>query len=233
VYKEGFCWNKDIYQLGHPRNDVFFYSKEKQQEIKEKVFAKYNIDANKKILLYAPSFRDDKKINVYNLDFKIIVDSLKSKFGGEWVVMVRLHANLLGLRSQPKIFNYSEGVIDASFYPDMQELLVTADVGITDFSSWIFDYMLSRKPAFIYAEDIDEYNTERGFYYPLESTPFPVAKNNEKLAQNIIDFDYDKYKNEIETFLQGKGCIEDGHASERVVDLIEKIIDKGYNNKNE
>ena len=97
-------------------------------------------------------------------------------------------------------------------------------MAMTDYSSCIFDFMLSRKPAFIFATDIENYNTERGFYYPLESTPFPVATDNIELIENIRNFDYEKYKQEVEIFLQEKGCMEDGHASERVVDLIERII---------
>ena len=66
--------------------------------------------------------------------------------------------------------------------------------------------------------------TLTGFYYPLESTPFPVATNNKELEQNILNFDNEKYQKEIALFLKDKGCIEDGHASERIVDLIEKIM---------
>ena len=84
--------------------------------------------------------------------------------------------------------------------------------------------MLSRKPAFIYATDIEKYDNERGFYYPLTSTPFPVATNNEELTNNIENFDNENYKINVENFLKEKGCIEDGHASERVVDLIEEVM---------
>ena len=80
--------------------------------------------------------------------------------------------------------------------------------------------MLSRKPGFIYANDIEKYNNLRGFYYPLESTPFPIATNNEELIKNIKDFDEENYKNKVEIFLKEKGCIEDGHASERVAKYI-------------
>ena len=123
-----------------------------------------------------------------------------------------------------ELFNFSETVIDTSFYPDIQELLVASDGAITDYSSCIFDFMLSKKPAFVFATDIKDYNTDRGFYYPLKSTPFPVATNNKELEQNILNFDNEKYQKEVALFLKDKGCIEDGHASERIVDLIEKIM---------
>ena len=87
--------------------------------------------------------------------------------------------------------------------------------------------MLSRKPGFIYASDIKEYDNDRGFYYPLTSTPFPVAQHNEELRKNILNFNYESYREKVEEFLKDKGCMEDGHASERVVDLIEEIMSKG------
>ena len=64
-----------------------------------------------------------------------------------------------------------------------------SDIGMTDYSSWAYDFVLTRRPLFIYASDLDEYNNERGLYYPLESTPFPVAENNEMLLNNVRQFD--------------------------------------------
>lgn len=107
----------------------------------------------------------------------------------------------------------------------MQELLAITDVAITDYSSWIYDFVLLRKPGFIFATDIEEYNNERGFYYPLESTPFPVATNNIQLVENIRRFDNVKYQHDIDLFLKEKGCIEDGEASRRVVELLSGILD--------
>ena len=60
-------------------------------------------------------------------------------------------------------------------YSDIQELMVSSDALITDYSSCIYDFMLSRKPGFIYATDADKYNNGRGLYYSLTSTPFPCC----------------------------------------------------------
>jgi CDP-glycerol glycerophosphotransferase len=88
--------------------------------------------------------------------------------------------------------------------------------------------MLSKKPAFLYATNINDYETERGFYYPITSTPFPLARNNNELAYNIKNFDNEKYRQKVEEFIKEKGCIENGHASEHVVDIIEKVISGDY-----
>ena len=224
VFKTGFWYNGKVAKFGHPRNDIFFYDEEEQNKIKEKIFENLKIPKDKKVILYVPSFRDDKKLNCYNLDTQLLIKAFVDKFEKDCVVAIRMHPHLKAQASN--IFNFDNDlIVDASLYPDIQELLVASDVAITDYSSCIFDFMLSRKPAFIFATDIEEYNNDRGFYYPLESTPFPVARN-EELCENIKNFDYEKYKKEVEEFLKEKGCIEDGHASERVVDLIERIMNE-------
>ncbi len=89
---------------------------------------------------------------------------------------------------------------------------------------WIFDFVLKGLPGFIFVSYIEKYNTERGFFYPLEETPFPIAINNKQLLDNILNFDKDIYSDKVKFFLKDKGCVEDGHASERVVDLIQSIL---------
>lgn len=222
VVTKALWFNNCIKEYGHPRNDIFFKSEKEQQEIKDKVFQTLQIDKNKKVLLYVPSFRDDKKLSCYGLDTSAVANVLKEKFGGDWVIAIRLHPRVKKYSS--KLFSFNDKVVDATYYPDIQELLLASDIAITDYSSCIFDFMLSRKPGFIFATDIEQFNTDRGFYYPLETTPFPIATNNYELIKNIENFDYEEYKQKVEDFLKDKGCMEDGHASERVVDLIEKIM---------
>ena len=84
--------------------------------------------------------------------------------------------------------------------------------------------MLTGRPGFLFAPDIKEYDRERGFYYPLEKTPFPLAESNEELFAAVRNFSQRAYKERVEQFLAGKGSKEDGHAAERVCALIDKII---------
>jgi len=223
IYKEAFWEVNNIKKFGHPRNDIFFKD---NLDIIKKVKSMYNISDDTKIALYAPTFREDEKISHYDLNFNNLKKNLAEKFGGNWILMVRLHTRLQEVFKE--YFKNKNDIINVTNYPDMQELLVAADVGITDYSSWMFDYMLSKKPVFIYAEDIEQYNTERGFYYPLEETPFSIARNNEELSKNIQNFDNEKYIENVDKFLKDKGCMEDGHASERVADLIEEIMEKNH-----
>ena len=219
IFPRALWFDNEIKKFGHPRNDIFFKD---TKDIKQKVCKALSIPENKKILLYVPSFRDDGDIECYKLDYDRVLDALEEKFGSEWVCISRLHPR--AKKFDKELIPQNSKVIDGTFYSDIQELLVSADCAITDYSSCIFDFVLSEKPGFIFAADIDKFNNERGFYYPLEDTPFPIAADNGKLVQNIKDFDYNTYKSKVSDFLKSKGCMEDGHGSERVVDLIEELM---------
>jgi len=221
LYKRYFYGYGKILEFGHPRNDILF--QKNTQNIKDKVYKYFNIPRNKKIIIYAPTWRDDYDRKALSIDLTLVKNTMEKCYGEEFVVLNKLHPKYISVNDT---VNSTEDIICATYYPDMQELLVAADMVITDYSSCIFDFMLTGRPAFVYATDIDKYEKQRGLYYPLESTPFPIARNNKELVKNILNFDEEKYKKEVEQFLKDKGCIEDGHAAERVVDLIEKIIKK-------
>lgn len=205
---------------GHPRNDLFF--DHRQLEARLKVRELLEIGEKKKVVLYAPTWRDDWNLGWNTLDSKSLCKALEKRFGGEWICMIRLHFAMHALRLQ--MMERDHSVVDVYDYPDMQELLATADVFISDYSSCICDFMLTRRPIFLYAPDYTRYAKKtRGLLYPLEETPCPIAEDNDELTQNILDFDENKYKNELGRFLSKVGCVEDGHAAKRVVDLIEKI----------
>ena len=76
----------------------------------------------------------------------------------------------------------------------------------------------------MFVPDLESYDQERGFYYNLEETPFPIAHTNEELMDNIKNFDKEEYCRRVKNFLKGKGSVEDGNASVRVCDLIEHLL---------
>lgn len=222
LFKNIFFNNGEILKIGHPRNDIFF---KETNSVKTRIFEKYRIPLDAKTIMYAPTFRDKSTdLSIYSLEMKQLKNALDDRFGGHWVILTRLHPKLKNLKEQfmNKELDY---VFDVTDYSDIQELLVSVDSVITDYSSCIYDFMLTRKPGFIFATDIERYNTSRGFYYPLESTPFPISKNINELVNNIQNFNYENYIKDVDKFLDGKGCIDNGTASEKVVGLIQNIIE--------
>ena len=153
VYRTSYWKETEILEYGHARNDMLL-NKTKYNKMNKKVREYYNIDKNTKILLYAPTFRDDFSADTYNLDYAKLLEAVKEKFGGNWVLMVRFHFKLRNVDFSDDL---SDNIINATDYYDMQELLCAADIGITDYSSWLCDFVLTDKPGFIYCNDMDKY----------------------------------------------------------------------------
>ena len=115
-------------------------------------------------------------------------------------------------------------IINANKYPDMQELLCATDIVITDYSSLMFDFALSKKPCFLFATDIERYKNDRNFYFDLIQLPFMVAETNELLVENILSFDESIYKGQLCEFFRNVGMIMDGQASKSVTEVILGIM---------
>ena len=109
-------------------------------------------------------------------------------------------------------------------YPDMQDLLKCADVLLTDYSSCMWDFSLMHKPCFLYARDISEYRGERDFYTPIEDWPFPLASNNDELAQVIADFDEDAYHAAVDRHHEELGSTESGTAARQCAERIAAFL---------
>lgn len=224
VFRTAYWKDVPSVQVGHARNDIFFMKdEEKIAKIRKKVCRFLNIDESRQIFLFAPTHRDDVDESYEALDYSLIKKALEERFGGKWQIVIRLH-NRLKKESKLWLNDLPSYVSDATLYEDMQELLLVTDVGVTDYSSWIFDYVLSRKPGFIIELGLEDFKESRGFYYPIETTPFPIAKDSEELAERIRAFDNDKYLKDVDRFLEERGCMEDGQASKRIAEKINELM---------
>lgn len=219
IYRRSFYYQGEVLECGAPRNDVFF----KANDFGEKIREIYQIPREKGIVLYAPTYRSftGDALERYNLHWERILESLQERFGKEYVVVYKLHHYMHKLVSEKGLY---EGAVDATFYPDIQELLVAADIVITDYSSLMWDFSLQRRPVFLYQNDEDEYTNNRGFYAPVSEWPYPKAHSQEELVEQILCFDEDKYITELNAFFKKYGSCDDGHASERVAERILEVI---------
>lgn len=214
IYRRALWYSGEIMQCGSPRNDIFF---ENRCECREKVEKYFHIQG-KKMVMYAPTYRDDFKIDEYRLDYKRMVTSLEKRFGGEWVVLVRLHPN--NIADAEEILEYSDWVINATSYSIMQELLAACDVLVSDYSSCILDFATKRAPCFLYATDIEKYKGERDFYLDIYNLPFPLAQNNDEMINNIFQFDQKKYLEDLQMLFEQVKLCDNGNACKQVVEWI-------------
>lgn len=223
LFRSTFWADAEILEYGHARNDILLTDDlERKRMIAQRLRERCDIPEDVKLALYAPTYRDQADFRTYAIDFYGLKSALEARFGGTWCILYRLHF----AAKKEKGFKHPKFVIDVSNYEDIQDILLVCNAGVTDYSSWICDFVLTRRPAFFFAADLEEYYTERGFYFPLDSTPFPVAQNNRELINNIRNFDSEAYQASCEAFLADKGCIEDGHAAERVVKKLKEIIEE-------
>lgn len=213
-------------RLGHARNDILFNTdSDTHKYLRKKVLKRLGVeDTGQKFLLYAPTHDDSNPYQAFgNLNLEDLRKLLGDKFGGSWEILIRTHNN-----NKKKSDTWLSGMPtychNASFYPDMQELLLLADAGLTDYSSWICDFILTRKPSFLFGLNIEKYEKTRGFYHKFEDTPFSIATNNAELLNNISEFNQNVYESKIDTFLEACESIDDGNASKRIVDEIEKLM---------
>lgn len=210
-----------IKMYGTPRNDAMFMDVD-TKALKQKL----GIPADKKVLLYAPTFRDTAEmsgaIQLRDWDTDKLLEELSAKFGGEWCFVVRMHnlvLKILDIDSLNK--SRKEKIINGNLSDDMADYLRCTDLLITDYSSSMFDYALKKKICILYAPDIEHYeNDERGFYLDIKDLPFPMAKTTEEIIDMIRVFDEEKYVKAVDRMLTDIGNCEDGNASGRVVDDI-------------
>lgn len=215
VYREDFWYDGEIAEFGSPRNDVFF----RETGAAEKVRAFFGLPEERQLLLYAPTFRDDGSTDCYALDPSAVIAACEKRFGGKWSALLRLHPNAAKLSAG--LFPYNgDTILDATAYPDMQELMLAAGLLITDYSSSMFDYALSGRPVVRFAPDIREYEARRGFYFPLSSLPFPQAESSGELCRLLETFDETAQKEAWRRFQADNGFCEDGHAAKRCADWI-------------
>lgn len=222
-FRENFWYDGKIEEVGSPRNDILLtVNNEKKDDIVLKVKKELKIEETFKIALYAPTFRNDASLSSYDIDYSTLLNELSKKFSGNWVLVIRLHPNVSQKYSQ---LIYSQKVINGTNYEDLQELLLASDVYITDFSSPMFEFILLRKPVFLYCNDYEQYIEERGFKIDVPQIGFPFAKTKAELYENIMNFDNFKYQKTVDAVLYTYGYKERGNASESLVNIIKNQIE--------
>ncbi len=214
IFKNSFWYSGEILKSGTPRCDMFFSS----DTASDKVYGLYQIPRDKKLALYAPTFRKDYAQNDLGLDYTALKAALEKRFGGEYYILYRFHPNvIMGAEDDEN----PTWLVNATKYDDMQQLLAAADVLITDYSSCMFDAAVGEKPCFLYAPDLQDYiKNERGLYFDIKDLPFETALSNEELCSLVEGFDKEKYNADISEFLKTVGSYEDGNACKRIAEVI-------------
>lgn len=224
-YAEGFgLAERQIIPTGIPRTDCFWNPEWKKEKRKE-FFEQYPSWINKKIILFAPTFRGSGKNRGFypenGLNPEMLLEALKESGKDEWRILVKYHPFI----RDREHFEGLDEILDVSGEPEINDLLPAADLIITDYSSLIFEAAILEIPMVFYAFDLVEYEKERGFYYDFEDfVPGRVVRSFSEVLKVIEEENYETEK--IALFKRRFFDHWDGKSTERVVELIHKVSEE-------
>jgi CDP-glycerol glycerophosphotransferase len=218
--RAAFGYHGEVWETGYPRNDLLLGPT--AESTRTAVRAELGLDEDETAVLYAPTWRDDEKFleGEPEVPLGLDIDALVGHLGeapGRYRLLTRTH-NMMTERSHPPVL---PGLLDVSYFRDVRDLYLAADVLVTDYSSVMFDFALTGKPIIYYTYDLDRFRDEiRGFYFDLwPQAPGPVVTTEPELAEAIVDRAdvRDEYADRYRAFQETYGHLEDGQATDRVL----------------
>ena len=230
IFKNAFAFSEDIskfkeiWTYGYPRNDILTNKNnlEEMNKIKEEL----GIPKDKKVLLYAPTWRDNEyhRQSIYKFVTAMDFDLLKEKLSEDYVIIVKYHYLVV---EDIDWSDYEGFVYTFKAETDIANLYLVSDMLITDYSSVMFDYSILNRPMFFFMYDLESYRDElRGFYFDvLKEIPGPISKTTEELISDIEEYDPSMYEEKYRAFRDKYNKMDDGKASQRVIDRILELKD--------
>ncbi|CEG29083.1 CDP-glycerol:poly(glycerophosphate) glycerophosphotransferase [Bacillus sp. B-jedd] len=221
IFRRAFDFKKKMIESGYPRND-FLYNRnidEKANSIKEKL----SIPLNKKVILYAPTWRDNQFYDKgkYKFNLELDLEKMRNELGSEYIVLLRMHYLIA---ENLDLSGYSDFAMDVSGHEDIRELYIISDLLITDYSSVFFDFANLKKPMIFFVYDLENYRDQlRGFYFDFEKeAPGPLVKTTSEVIEliKVMAGSEDILPDEYLRFYMKFCHLEDGNASARVVKEI-------------
>jgi len=214
LYRNHFWYDGPVLRVGMPRMVPILRPK---QGLVERVREGLGVPEGKKVVLYAPTFRDSDYGYFPPFDAQAFVDALERRTGDEYVCLVRLHPNA----SAAGAVVQSEGVINATAWPDAQEVLAISDVLVTDYSSMAFEQMAANRPVFLYVPDVDAYERDsRAFALSPFDSPFPACRAMDELVDAVRSFDRAEMLARYGAFREETGYADDGRGDLMLAGVI-------------
>lgn len=222
-YAEGFgVSDKCILPSGVPRTDIFMDS-DYSEKVKANFYKKHPELKDKKILLFAPTFRGNGQMSAnYPID-KFKPEKVYEDLGGEYAIILKLHPFCKEKYTIDE--KYKDYIIDLSSDDELNDLLFVTDLLVTDYSSVVFEASLLNIPMLFYAYDLDDYIENRDFYYDFkEFVPGKIVDSQEELVTAIKNNDFKAEK--IDSFRKTFFDDIDGNSSQRVADTILSLLEE-------
>ena len=223
IFKRAFDFKGEMLEIGYPRNDILI-NKNNREEIDE-IKTKLNMPKDKKIILYAPTWRDNKFYakGEYKFATEMDFDKLYEELSDEYTLIVKFHYLV---KENIDWTKYNDFIIECDADWDIQELYLISDMMITDYSSVMFDYSILKRPMIFFTYDLDDYkNNLRDFYFDMvEEVPGPICRTNDEMIAYIKNYSEDNYKLEFgekyKRWNEKFNEFDDGNACKKIIELI-------------
>lgn len=221
IFKRAFGFSGTLLESGYPRNDLLYAPDRNQQA--ETIKRKLDVPPNKKVILYAPTWRDDEFVTKgqYRFNLQLDLQQMQERLGQDYIVLLRMHyliAEHLDLDA------YAGFAYDVSSYGDIAELYLISDLLITDYSSVFFDFAHLNRPMLFFTYDLEKYaSVLRGFYFDFEAVvPGPLLTESNQVIDYIEDIETQskQYADKYKVFQEQFCGLDDGKASQRVIDTL-------------
>lgn len=217
--------NRPMLEVGYPRNDVLFEKNNKEDLTRLK--KQMGLPLDKKIILYAPTWRDNDfyQRGMYRFSSQMDFDRMREELSDEYCMIVKYHylvsENIDWTPYEGFVYTFDET-------KDIAWLYLVSDMLITDYSSVMFDYSLLNRPMFFFAYDLEDYkNNLRGFYFDfINEIPGPVSMDTETLIQDLKHYDEKQWEDKYCQYHAKFNHVDDGSASKKIVDLIVDLTKK-------
>lgn len=237
--KTGSLYEGQVLRTGSPRCDILVHAaedKEFKRKVKQQICMQLNISLKERVnemdidqlhfMMYAPTFRGGSQetnrtveVGKHFPDYEMLKDALERRFGGKWVILLRLHPQLVARNLDGGMDN--PFIVDVSRVDDMYEILAGCDAFMTDYSSAAFDAAVMDIPIILYCDDYKQYERERGLLlWNLRELPFLFSENEMELVKAIGTFDSCVYKDEVLKLMSETKMEESGMASKHVLDFL-------------
>jgi CDP-glycerol glycerophosphotransferase len=221
IFRSAFAFDGEIFETGYPRNDILRGAG--REERAAEVRGRLGIPAGRRVVLYAPTWRDDafRQGDRYRFDLQLDLDAAAKALGGDHVILLRTHFNV---RDPLCESSADRGLIDVTRYPDIADLYLISDVLITDYSSTMFDFAVTGRPMLFFTYDLERYRDRlRGFYFDFEAdAPGPLLSTTADVIDALRDVGQiaAAHRDAYDAFAAKFCALEDGHAAARAVDRL-------------
>lgn len=223
IFRHAFMYDGKMLQTGYPRNDILYLQDEEREKLTQEIKKELGIDPDKKVILYAPTWRDDEFYDhaQYKFTLKLDMAKMQKEIGDEYVLLLRTHYFIVDFLD---LTPYSGFAYNVSKYNDIARLYLISDVLITDYSSVFFDYANLRRPMLFFTYDLDKYQSVlRGFYMDVEEElPGPMLFDTDEVLdaiRNLAQIEK-QYEDKYRLFCEKYCGWEDGSAAKKVVETV-------------